>query len=91
MIFHSFTEIYGYFFEAIALVETKRKEKYISNPAGYLIAALKGNWGQSAETETKDPNNFQHWYELTKELGYCSRQETRDGEQWVYLSGAWEK
>ena len=26
-----------------------------------------------------------------QELGYCSGQEIRDNEQWVYLSGSWEK
>ncbi len=34
---------------------------------------------------------FRHWYDLSKELGYCSGQEMREGEQWVKLSGAWEK
>ena len=76
--------------QAIALLQARRKEKYISNPAGYFIAALKGNWGKAA-TSRQDSNTFQHWYELAKELGYCSRQEARDGEQWVYLSGYWEK
>ncbi|MCC0178431.1 hypothetical protein I4641_15750 [Waterburya agarophytonicola K14] len=34
---------------------------------------------------------FRHWYDLARELGYCSGQEVREGEQWVILSGSWEK
>lgn len=34
---------------------------------------------------------FQHWYDLARELGYCSGQQVREGEQWVKLSGVWEK
>ena len=30
-------------------------------------------------------------YDLARELGYCSGQEVRDGEQWVNLSGSWER
>ena len=32
------------------------------------------------------------WGEMNGyELGYCSGQEVRDGEQWINLSGSWEK
>jgi len=34
---------------------------------------------------------FRHWYDLGRELGYCSGQEVRNGEQWVILSGSWER
>jgi hypothetical protein len=34
---------------------------------------------------------FRHWYDLARELGYCTGQEIRDGEQWINLSGSWEK
>jgi len=30
-------------------------------------------------------------YDLARELGYCSTQEIREGEQWICLSGAWER
>lgn len=29
---------------------------------------------------------FRLWYELAKELGYCSGQEIREGEQWKEAS-----
>ena len=34
---------------------------------------------------------FRHWYDLAKELGYCSGQTIKEGEQWVFISGSWEK
>ena len=34
---------------------------------------------------------FQHRYDLARELGYCSGQEIREGEQWICLSRGWEQ
>lgn len=34
---------------------------------------------------------FRHWYDLACELGYCRGQEIREGEQWINLSGSWER
>ena len=45
----------------------------------------------SASEEVDQGAVFRHWYDLARELGYCSGQEVRDGEQWVCLSGSWEK
>lgn len=67
--------------------------------AGYFTAALKGGWSCEAIANTGDKNGeaivladvFKLWYELAKELGYCGGQEVREGEQWVLLSGNWEK
>lgn len=68
----------------------------IPNVAGYFVAALKGEWAskvvvESGEGEVDTVTVFRHWYDLARELGYCSGQEVRDGEQWVNLSGGWEK
>ena len=69
------------------------------------MAALKGDWGASVTLAGDKPDGmaslrqsseidrgavFRHWYDLARELGYCSGQEIRDGEQWVCLSGSWE-
>ena len=83
---------------AIALVRTRKREQHIPNPSGYFVSALKGDWG-SQNLVAKDESDreidkgaiFRHWYDLARELGYCSGQEMRDGEQWVCLSGSWEK
>ena len=86
---------------AIALVRVRKREQHIPNPAGYLVSALKGDWGAknlvSEETgdrvdeEVDKAAVFRHWYDLAKELGYCSGQQIREGEQWVNLSGSWER
>ena len=67
--------------------------------AGYFTAALKGGWINSSVTKDEPTDEesinkadiFRLWYELAKELGYCSGQEVREGEQWVLLSGKWER
>ena len=81
---------------AIALFKTRKREQHIPNPAGYFVKALKENWsnenasiGNSANID--QASVFRYWYDLARELGYCSGQEIRDNEQWVCLSGSWEK
>jgi len=80
---------------AIALLRARKREQHVSNPAGYFVSALKGDWGSSlrgdGDDEVDTASVFRHWYDLARELGYCSGQEVRGGEQWVCLSGAWEK
>ena len=62
-----------------------------------LLSVLKGDWASKtlvdtdADDEVDTASVFRHWYDLARELGYCSGQEVRGGEQWVCLSGAWEK
>ena len=81
---------------AIALFKARKREHHMDNPAGYFSEALKGNWA-SKSVVTADLSNvdeasiFRYWYDLARELGYCSGQETKEGEQWVCLSGSWEK
>ena len=81
---------------AIALVKARKREHHIPNPSGYFVAALKGDWGSQNVVSTQSDRSldqaavFRHWYDLARELGYCSGQEVRDGEQWVCLSGSWE-
>lgn len=82
--------------KAIAIVKARKREKHIPNPSGYFVAALKGDWGSinvvnNSEVEVDKGAVFRHWYDLARELGYCSGQEVREGEQWVILSGSWEK
>ena len=63
------------------------------------MSALKGDWaGQNLVSNEGDRSEevdkaavFRHWYDLAKELGYCSGQQIREGEQWICLSGSWEK
>ena len=87
---------------AIALVKARRREQHIPNVSGYFVSALKGDWGSKtlvARGETGDRQSaeidkatvFRYWYDLARELGYCSGQEVREGEQWINLSGSWEK
>lgn len=80
---------------AIALFKTRKREQYIPNPAGYFTSALKGDWASKSlmndgDSEIDTQAVFRHWYDLARELGYCSGQEMREGEQWVCVSGAWE-
>jgi hypothetical protein len=83
---------------ASALVKARKREQHIPNPSGYFVAALKQDWaskqivesllsGQELDTAAV----FRHWYDLARELGYCSSIDVRDGEQWVCISGSWEK
>jgi len=82
---------------AIAIVKARKRDQYIPNLSGYFVSALKGDWA-SQELVEGDRNSeeidkgavFRHWYDLGKQLGYCSGQEMRDGEPWVCLSGSWE-
>jgi len=83
---------------AINILKERRREKHIPNLSGYFVAALKGDWeSQSPVVEESGDNAadkgavFRYWYDLAKSLGYCSGQEVREGEQWVNLSGSWEK
>ena len=84
---------------AIALLKQRKRETHIPNMAGYFTAALKGGWIKKSVTSNEPTNSetidkgsmFRLWYELAKELGYCRGQEVREGEQWVLLSGNWEK
>jgi hypothetical protein len=82
---------------AITLFKSRKRDHHIPNPSGYFVAALKQNWGSKqivnieSEGEIDTATVFRHWYDLARELGYCSGQEIRDGEQWVCLSGTWEK
>jgi hypothetical protein len=82
---------------AIALVKSRKRDQHIPNPSGYFVAALKQDWASKqivnieSEGEIDTATVFRHWYDLGRELGYCSGQEIRDGEQWVCLSGTWEK
>jgi hypothetical protein len=82
--------------EAIALLRARKREKHIPNVAGYFVSALKGDWGsknlvENGEAEVDTAAVFRHWYDLARELGYCSGQEIREGSQWICLSGSWEK
>ena len=81
---------------AIALFKTRKREQHIPNPAGYFVTALKENWGDENalvgnSVNVDQASVFRYWYDLARELGYCSRHEIRDNEQWVCLSGTWEK
>ena len=86
---------------AIALLRARKREQHIPNPSGYFVSALKGDWGAKnlvseegrdrASQEVDKGAVFRHWYDLARELGYCSGQEVREGEQWICLSGSWEK
>jgi hypothetical protein len=83
---------------AIALLRVRKRERHIPNVAGYFVAALKGDWASkqiiknsSNDVEVDTVAVFRHWYDLAREIGYCSGQEVRDGEQWICLSGSWER
>lgn len=81
---------------AIALFRSRKREQHIPNPAGYFVKALKENWGNENASIGNSANIdrtsiFRYWYDLARELGYCSGQEIRDNEQWICLSGSWEK
>ena len=85
---------------AIALLKARKRDGHIPNPSGYFVSALKGDWaGQNLVSNQGDRHSpevdkaavFRHWYDLARELGYCSGQQIREGEQWVCLSGSWER
>ena len=82
--------------QAIALFKIRKREQQIPNPAGYFTKALKGNWASKSAMTVNSSNIdqasiFRYWYDLARELGYCSGTEMRDNEQWVCLSGSWER
>ena len=86
--------------DAIALLRARKRDSHIPNPSGYFVAALKGDWSSKTVINNEgDRSNqtidkaavFRHWYDLAKELGYCSGTEVRFGEQWICLSGTWER
>ena len=85
---------------AIALLKARKRDSHIPNPSGYFVSALKGDWGRKTVVDNQSDSDspevdqavvFRHWYDLARELGYCSGQEVREGEQWICLSGTWEK
>ena len=55
------------------------------------MQALKQNWGSEVSSTEDSQSVFRLWYQMARELGYCQGQEVREGEQWVLLSGNWEK
>ncbi len=76
---------------AIALLRSRKRDGHIENSAGFLVAALKENWASQISSSQDEGTTFRYWYGLARELGYCKGQEVREGEQWVLLSGNWEK
>ena len=50
-----------------------------------------GSGESSGDREVDEAAVFRHWYDLARELGYCSGQQIREGEQWICLSGSWEQ
>ena len=81
---------------AISLFKTRKRSQYIPNSAGYFTEALKQDWASneislSSTLQVNSADLFRYWYDLARELGYCSGQEIRDEEQWVCVSGTWEK
>ncbi len=76
---------------AIALLKSRKRDGHIENPAGFFVQALKQNWGSEISSNQDEGATFRYWYGLARELGYCQGQEVREQEQWVLLSGNWEK
>ena len=76
---------------AIALLRSRKRDGHLENPAGFLVAALKEDWASQISSSQDEGTTFRYWYQLARELGYCQSQEVRDNEQWVLLSGNWEK
>ena len=76
---------------AIALLRSRKRDGHVENCAGFLVAALKENWASQISSSQDEGTTFRYWYQLARELGYCKGQEVREGEQWVLLSGNWEK
>ena len=82
---------------ALAVFRARKRESHIANPCGYFVQALKQNWGATTVATSSDSEDtvdtqavFCHWYDLARELGYCSGQEVKDGVQWVNMNGSWE-
>ena len=86
--------------KTIALYRNKKREAgYIANPGGYFMQALKEDWaGKNSKQVLDDSQNpedraalFRYWYDLAKELGYCTGMKDVEGERLVCISGTWEK
>lgn len=76
---------------AIAFVKIRKRDKYIENPTGYFVQALKENWGGETNIAANEQDKFRYWYSLAKELGHVTGSEIRDGEQWVCFTGTWSR
>jgi len=83
---------------AIALLRARKREKYVANPSGYFTKILEGDWASKSLANADNEDSqidlqavFRHWYDLARQLGYCSGREMREREQWVCVSGVWEK
>ena len=80
-------------------MKSRKREQHIPNLSGYFVSALKGDWVRQTlvendvqgDRQTDKAAVFRHWYDLARQLGYCSGQKLEDGEQWVNLSGSWER
>jgi len=84
--------------KAIAYYKERKRDNYIANPGGYFVQCLKENWAEKttqASFDQIEPEDkravFLKWYDLAKELGYCTQEEIKDNEQWVLITGTWEK
>ena len=84
--------------KAIAYYKERKRDNYIANPGGYFVQCLKENWSDKStqvnfdEIKPEDKRSvFLKWYDLAKELGYCTQEEIKDNEQWVLITGTWEK
>ena len=86
--------------KAIALFRQRKRETgYIANPNGYFMQILKENWAKKNANQLLDDSLnteneailFNYWYELAKELGYCTAHKEENGDRMVLLSGSWEK
>ena len=85
--------------QALAVFRNRKKESNVVNAAGYFVQALKQGWGatkvatvsQDDSEDTVDTQAvFRLWYDLARELGYCSGQKVAEGVQWVNMNGSWE-
>lgn len=92
---------------AIAVYKQRKRDAgYIENANGYFVQILKEGWGNkkqaseeeaTVESQENDTAKFRYWYELAKELGYCTgveertNAETQEAERYVCLTGTWER
>ncbi len=77
----------GYF---VAALKQDWASKTISD-VGCQMSDSESSEIRNQKSEIDNASVFRLWYDLGKELGYCSGQEMRDGDQWICLSGSWEK
>ena len=65
-------------------MKARKRKKHIPNPSGYFVSALKEDWGSQNLVSNESDRQidkaavFRHWYDLAKELGYCSGTEVRE-------------